>query len=150
MSISKLRHPGNILLAGFGLMLLLMSGLVYLSIKQDIPLVSKQYYEQELVYQQKIDASHNAAAYGTAFHIDLKDDQLQLTLPQKLAQQVTQSKAWFYCPANAEMDRSVTLQPSQNGQYVFRRNEFPGKGYLLKLSFTANGKSYYKEFNLPW
>jgi nitrogen fixation protein FixH len=150
MNTAKFRHPGNILLTGFGLMLLMIGALVYFSVRQDIPLVSKQYYEQELVYQQKIDASSNAAAYGTSFQVIPKDNQLQLLLPPELAQHLENGNAWFYCPASEHMDRKVALQASQNGRYVFDRERFPGKGYLLKLSFTANGTSYYKEFNLPW
>ncbi len=148
MNVKRVSHPGNILLAGFGLMLLMMGVLVFLSVRQDISLVSKQYYEQELIYQQKIDASTNANAYAGAFQVRLQAEQLLLSIPQMLAQHMEAGQAWFYCPANESMDRKITLHASESGQYIFNRSQFPGKGYLLKLSFTASGKSYYKEFNL--
>lgn len=148
MNSKKLSHPGNILLAGFGLMLLMMGILVFLSVKQNVSLVSKQYYEQELIYQQKIEASSNAEAFTGSFQTYRKGDLLLLSLPQTLTQHMEEGQAWFYCPANESMDRKIILRANETGQYTFTYNQFPGKGYLLKLSFKANGKSYYKEFNL--
>ena len=150
MRIKNLSHPGNILLAGFGLMLLMMGVLVYASIRQDIPLVSKQYYEQELVYEQKMEAGSNAAVYSQAFQVQVSGNELVLSLPSELTQQMEDGIAWFYCPSSERMDRKLKLEASANGQYLFNRHQLPGKGYLLKLSFSTNGKQYYKEFNLPW
>lgn len=148
MSTGKMSHPGNILLAGFGLMLLMMGMLVYFSIKQDVPLVSKQYYEQELTYQQKINARENADVYATQFRIQVAGDRFILELPPHLATHIEQGTAYFYCPSNEKMDREMVLKDHKVGHYTFYKSQLPGKAYVLKLSFISLGKSYYKEFTL--
>jgi nitrogen fixation protein FixH len=148
MNYKKLNHPGNILITGFALMLLMMGLLVYLSARQDVSLVSKQYYEQELTYQQQIDARTNADAYPEPFRVQMAAGQVIIELPAPLAQQLDAGTAFFYCPSNDRMDRSMALEASSTGRYVFHRKELPGKNYVLKLSFISAGRSYYKEFNL--
>ena len=56
---SKLTHSGNVIMAGFGIMLLLMSFLVYKCIVQRTDMVSADYYEKELHFQENIDAKAN-------------------------------------------------------------------------------------------
>jgi len=150
MTRNKLTHPGNILLIGFGGLLIMMGVLVYLSIKQDIPMVSKNYYEQELEYQDKLDAMNNADAYDKQFTLTIAENKVLIQLPQALSGSIQQGTAYFYCPANEAMDHTVQLAASGNGLYTFSRSELRAESYIVKLSFVAGEKSYYKEMPLQW
>ena len=46
---NKLTHSGNVIMAGFGIMLLLMSFLVYKCIMQRTDMVSADYYETQVI-----------------------------------------------------------------------------------------------------
>lgn len=148
MSTHKLTHSGNILLIGFGGMLIMMSVLVYLSVKQEIPMVSKNYYEQELVYQQRLDAMNNTNTYDRQFHIAQEDNIINLQLPTELSRNISEGTVYFYCPAQESMDRQVPLPAQADGKYTFDRHNLPGAAYVVKISFRANGRDYYKELKL--
>ncbi len=149
MTTSKKRaftHTGNLLIAGFIGMLIMMSVLIYLCVKQDFSLVSKDYYEQELVYQQKIDATKNAG--DLAISLDKADGTILLHIPDELSSQITNGKVHFYCPANDKLDRVKTISSSADGVYRFEAKDLSNTAYIVKLSFDAKGKSYYKELPL--
>lgn len=146
----KWTHPGNILLAGFGLLLILMAALVYASIKQDIPMVSKHYYEMELQYQDRINAAANAADYNDQFGVSQTEQQVSLQLPPDLASSMQSGSAYFYSPANDQLDKTLALHPNTNGLYSFDKAGLPGRNYRLKVSLTSGGKAFYKEFNINW
>lgn len=148
MSTHKLTHSGNILLIGFGGMLVMMSVLVYLAMKQDVSMVSKNYYEQEMVYQQKLDAIHNTGRYETGFSIITKGEVLLVQVPPDLSQELTEGSIYFYCPSNDKMDYRETLPANDNGAYSFSRALLKGHGYLIKITLKAGGKDYYKELKI--
>jgi len=148
MATGKLTHPGNIVLAGFGFFLLMMSFLVYMSVKQEIPLVSADYYEQELRYQHKLDAMNNANTYDSRFSARYEKDLIVVTLPAVLSRSLQKGTIRFYCPADKSLDREVRLDASEAGIYTFRRSLLSGKTYKVRLSFSADGKDYYKEMTL--
>lgn len=145
MTIRKLTHPGNILLTGFGALLIMMSVLVYFSVKQKIPMVSQNYYEQELKYQDKLNAMNNTNGYDGQFRIQVNADQITLQLPSALSTSLQDGTAYFYCPFNEALDHKEALHASADGQYTFDQKVLQAKRYILKISFTAAGKAYYKE-----
>jgi nitrogen fixation protein FixH len=148
MNISKLTHAGNVLLIGFGALIAMMSVLVYLSVRQPILMVSKDYYEQELQYQDKLNAMNNTSAFSPGFSaVPVKAGFVLLTVPESLGAHITQGTAYFYCPFDDKLDRSMKLLPSDNGQYMLGPLA-EGKRYMLKLSFTSGDKQYYKEINI--
>ena len=148
MSTSKITHSGNVLLAGFGGMLIMMSVLVYLSIKQDIPMVSKNYYEQELVYQDKLDAISNTQNFESAFALSKTSTDVIIQIPEALSKNMTQGTIVFYCPSTDKMDRTETLQPNKTGIYSYPLSALPGKAYVAKITMQSNGVAYYKELKL--
>lgn len=148
MTIRKLTHPGNILLLGFGAMLILMSLLVYMTMRQHIPMVSKDYYEQELRYQHKLDAIGNTRDYGSQFAAYTHGTYVELQLPPALSAAMEQGTVHFYCPADETQDRKEQLTASPDGVYTFNRSLLPGKRYIVKVSFTSGGKAYYQEIPL--
>ena len=148
MSFRKLTHSGNILLAGFGGMLMMMTILVYLAVKQDIPMVSKNYYEQELVYQQKLDAIRNTEAYDAGFSVLTTGNQVTVQIPPALAEKLTGGSVYFYCPAKEQQDRRVTLVAGQTGTYSFPVDIKPGLAYQVQIAFRSGNTDYYKELKL--
>ncbi len=145
-SKKAITHPGNILLAGFAAMILMMAILVYLCVRQDLPLVSKNYYEQELVYQHQIDATANAIALDIRV---VKDAQyIRLSIPREISRHIRNGSVYFYYPANEKMDQVTPIEASPQGIYLFDRHLLPGDSYTVKISFEMGGKSFYKELQL--
>ena len=132
---------GNRLVFVFIGFALLIGTLVYKAMNTKYELVSKDYYNDELRYQEQIDGMNNAARAGDII-LRQQDHSLQLSLPDTLAERSITAEAWFYCKTDAVKDKRLQID-IQNGQYVFEKAGFAKDNYELKLQFTAAGKKYY-------
>lgn len=126
----------------------MMSVLVYLSMKQDVSMVSNNYYEQELVYQHKLDAMNNTNHYDNLFSLTSRGSHVALQIPAALSKNLIEGSVYFYCPSNEDHDYKKSLRASSTGTYLFHKNILKGSGYIVKVSFHSDGKDYYKELKL--
>jgi hypothetical protein len=132
---------GNKLVIVFIAFVGLIATLVYRSVTTKFDLVTKDYYKDELRYQDKIDGAANAVAAG---NIQLKQDAatLVIQLPASLQDKIAEGDAWFYCKTNAAKDIRVPVK-IEGGFYSIDRSVFAKDSYELKLQLTAEGKKYY-------
>lgn len=130
-------------------MLVLMSLLVYRSATQKVSMVSKNYYEQELHYQQQLDAMNNTRLLDHEFSLSAGTDSIRLQLPRSISQALTSGQLHFYCPADDKADVLLPVSSSADGRYSFSRSMLKGRGYILKMDLNAGGTAYYKEIKIP-
>lgn len=135
MSIGKWIVVVFILFAGF------IGTLVTICVKQDISLVSKEYYKEELAYQQQISRLNNTAALKNKPEVIVTPDFIQLTFDS--AYTITQGELKLFCPSDAKMDRTFTLTDNKSATWPLT-NMKPGM-YRVKLSWSMNEKEYYQE-----
>ena len=114
---------GHKLLLAFILFGILIFYMVYQSMNQNFELVSKDYYQKELDYQQVIDATNNANKLGSKISIYQKGNTVYLQLPAEMANQAVSGKAYFYCPADSKKDRTISLAPDTNGMQEINLNK---------------------------
>lgn len=138
-------HGGNIVLVGFGCMVIFMSYLVYQCTQHPSSMISDHYYEKEMLYQQTINASGNAASYH--FSATAKKDTLYVGIPQELAANLSSGSAYLYCASESAQDKQFTLTPGKS-DYSFDIRSQKKKPYILRLSLASGGKEYYKELTL--
>lgn len=119
----------------------LMGTLVFKAVNTKFELVSKDYYKDELRYQEKIDGTANAAVAGQ-IKLTQNASSIILQLPEALSTLIAEADAWFYCKTNAAKDQRFKIQ-IENGRYVFDKAKFMSDSYELKLQLTAGGKQYY-------
>ncbi|MCD6011831.1 MAG: hypothetical protein K0Q79_1693 [Flavipsychrobacter sp.] len=118
--------------------------LVVASSRQKIDLVSADYYKQEIGYQKVIDASRNHAALTAPVNIHANSDAVIFEFPSELNDKVVTADIDFYSPINKEWDRNFNVTTSNN-RVVINRDKLEHKNYVIKLGFSAEGKSYYQE-----
>jgi len=135
---------GNKLVVVFILFALLMGTLVYKAVNTKFELVSKDYYKDELRYQEKLDGAANAANAGNII-ISQDAEAIYLKLPETI-QGNARADAWFYCKTNAAHDQRFRVN-IEKGNYIFDRSKFAKDDYELKLQFTVEGKQYY--YSIP-
>ena len=136
---------GNKLVLVFVAFVALMATLVYKAVNTKFELVTKDYYKEELRYQDKIDGAANAKSAG---EIKLMQDDATITieLPASLQSSVAEGEAWFYCKTDAVKDKRMPVK-IEDGVYSFDRSSFAKGSYQLKLQLTSEGKQYYyKEY----
>ena len=140
--VNKLTHSGNLIIAGFFLMLLFMSFLVYKCIQQPTDMVSANYYEKELNFQDNIEARQNGEAYQ--FGVDIKDGGVELKIPAQLAAGMKDATISFYCAADSRQDKVLKLAAG-TGVFNISTKGWKHMSYIAKISFVSSGKTYYKE-----
>jgi hypothetical protein len=119
----------------------LMFTLVYKATHTRYELVSKDYYSEELRYQDKIDGMNNAAEAGDIV-LSRQDHTLQIVLPDTLRNLSDTAEAWFYCKTEAASDRKLMTRFS-SGEATIDIGNFPAASYEMRLQFSSGQKKYY-------
>jgi hypothetical protein len=136
---------GNKLLLTFVLFALLMSYLVYRSVHTDFDLVTKDYYKDELAYQQVIDGTNRANLLNGKISLSQQDKQILLHMPADMKGKTISGEVFFYCAADARRDKKFELKPDAGGnQQIDAMGIIPG-AYSVKISWDAGGLRYYSE-----
>lgn len=127
---------------GFGTM---MSFMVYRCMKVPVNLVSKEYYRDEIAFQEVIDSRAKTNALGSKIKLSETKNAIGLTLPDEMKQQKVEGKILLYYPANARYDRQFVLQTDSAAfQSLSKETLVPGK-YVIKISWKSAGINYYSE-----
>jgi hypothetical protein len=122
----------------------LMGTLVYNCMKQNFELVSKDYYNDELKYQDKIDGTNNANKLS-AVSFSQTAGEIKIKLPEELNGSVTSAEAWFYCATDSKNDRRIKLDVNDKGLMTVEKTKLASTNYLVKLNWQVGDKKYYNE-----
>ncbi len=118
--------------------------LVFQSSRQRVDLVSDEYYEEEIGYQQRIDESKRAEALSEKPKLLLAENSLSVRLPAEFEGRDVDVKAHLYCPADSRND--IRLETSTDRREI--RIDWKGERrglHILKLKWSSGGVSYYSE-----
>ena len=114
-----------------------MGYLVYRASGTHFDLVSKEYYKDELRYQDKIDGFRNAAAMEA---VQLKVDStgiLQIRFPEQMKGKPVQGSLWLYCKTDAGKDLHIPLAEDTTGMRVINVSGKASGKYLAKLHWEV-------------
>ncbi|MDB5191011.1 MAG: hypothetical protein JWQ96_574 [Segetibacter sp.] len=135
---------GNKLVFVFIAFAALMGTLVYKCMQQNFELVSKDYYNEELRYQDKIDGTNNANKLSNV-KVDYSGDELHIHLPKELNGLALTGDALFYCATNSKFDRKLPLQVNDEGLMNVGLRILAKTNYILKISWQVGNEQYYNE-----
>lgn len=139
---------GNRLIAVFIFFAAGMSLLVYKALTTNYELVDKDYYKQELRYQQIIDGKNEAGNLSTSVEFIRDDQGMTLQLPPEMKAATPTGTIFFYCANNSKKDRKFSLNTDSSGQQFFIAGTIPPGSYVAKISWNAGSKNYYAEKNI--
>lgn len=136
---------GYRIVVAFGLGVAFILFLVWKTMQVDIEMVESNYYEKEMAFNGKLEATANAKALSTKISVEKQDQQILLTIDSTTAAAITKAEVHFYNPASEKSDKKFIIQASNNGLYYFSAASFNKGKYIAKVSFTSAGKNYYTE-----
>ena len=128
---------GRTLILVFVVFAAFMGYLVYRASGTHFDLVSKEYYKDELRYQDKIDGFRNAAALDA---VQMRVDSvgiLQIRFPEQLKGKTFQGLLWLYCKTDAGKDLHIPLAEDTTGMRVINVSGRPSGKYLAKLHWEV-------------
>lgn len=139
---------GNKLLLTFIVFGIGMFYLVYRSMRTNYDLVEKDYYNQELRYQQKIDATNRTNALQSSLVLEQTEQGVHVQLPFEMKNKTLNGDIWFYCAYDAGKDKKISLRPDSNARQLIPLQELEPGNYTVKLNWTESGQTYYAEKTL--
>jgi len=123
----------------------MMSYMVYRCMQTPVDLVTREYYKDELSYQDVIDAKKRTAGLAGAVHFQQDENGILISLPAEMRRQNVTGSLQFYCPNNVSKDRQFLLQTdSAASQHIEAGLVSPGH-YTLRIKWTGNGVQYMDE-----
>ena len=125
----------------FSLFGLFIGGMVVRSFQETIDLVSEDYYQQELGYQQQIDKMANSQALRVPLTFAQQPQQLVIQFPNDGAQGEIQ----LFRPSDARDDRTISIAlDSQQRQIITTEGLVKGH-YKVKVDWISNDVAYFTE-----
>jgi hypothetical protein len=134
---------GKSIVLAFMLFAVFIGVLVTVCVRQDVSLVSKDYYNEELDYQAQIDRARNTDQLSRKPEIDLVEGKaLRVAFDFN---HVEEGKLVLYSPADITEDRTFKLGPTGSPFQTFSLGTLKKGNYKVKMMWTSNGKEFYFE-----
>lgn len=139
---------GNKIFLAFMAFLMFLGVLVYKSFQSQVQLVSPDYYQQEIAFQEQIDKIKNEKALEKSVSIthNWELDEFRIIFPLEMI--VETGKLDLYRPSDASMDRSWDLQLDQEHTHKVSTQSLASGLWMVQIEWQDQSKSYYKELNI--
>ena len=136
-------HAGKWIVIAFVFFTGFIATLVTVCVRQDISLVSKDYYQQELKHQEKMEKVHNAKSLPQVPRFEARDGAVTLIFPDRA--RLEQGTLRLMRPSDPALDQvfEVTRSGEVNERFALTRWS-PGL-YRATLEWTMDGKAYFVE-----
>lgn len=129
----------------YGSFVAMMVTLVVMSAKQDIPMVTEDYYEKDLQYESHMVRVSNSANLekDVAVVYNQKTQQITVTFPQEM----TDLKGEILCfrPSQEGLDFTLNLDEMKENTITFGTSEMLKGRWKVKIEWEGDGEIYYKE-----
>lgn len=119
--------------------------LVVLCYGQKVELVSKDYYKQELQYQDRIDAINNANSATQTISHSVEGNIITLNASPEFMQSGFKGTINFFRPSDSSKDFNTELKFDADGKQVIAGDQLEKGLYKMQLSWQSGGKNYFKE-----
>jgi FixH len=137
---------------GIILVFLLFAGgiffLVYKTTQKKSEMVTDNYYQQELVYQQVIDGKRNAQKLSALPKITVQPEYVEVLFPVEAQPSGVTGDLYFYRASDKQKDLTALLSLDPSRRQFIPRNEFSTGSYMVKITWQSGDQSYYSEQNL--
>jgi hypothetical protein len=108
-------------------------------------MVSENYYEQELTYQNQIDGTVRAQKSGAAIASDSASGNVVITMPPAQLAQNFSGTIELYRPSDSKLDRTLKLSPRADGTQTLDNSKLAAGLWLVRVKWSAAGEDYYLE-----
>ncbi len=112
---------------------------------QDVSLVSDNYYEKSLSYQNEIDKQSRTNSLDEQVKINFNGDIINILFPVEYLNENISGEIYFYRPSDSKLDFKMPLDLSEEGNQMILVKDFEKGFWRVKLNWTMDGNGYYNE-----
>lgn len=117
--------------------------MVYKSMTKNIDLVSQNYYEKELKYQEQINKINNTNSLQEGLIIEYNGNQIIINYPAD--KNNISGEISFYKPSDAKDDFKVNVEPGSDMKQVFITEKLTKGLWKVQVNWVMDGKDYFNE-----
>lgn len=119
--------------------------MVYTSMTKDTELVTKNYYEKELKYQEQIDKINNSNELNKNLRIEAKDNMLVIIFPNDELSKNISGEVSFYRPSDAKSDFTIPVEVNGKREQAIATDRLQKGLWKVMVNWNNGGVNYYKE-----
>ncbi|UCS93013.1 FixH family protein [Echinicola marina] len=136
---------GNSIVLVFVVFAAIVFTMVGICIKQDdIHLVTENYYEAEIKYQEQIEKVSNAALLSEkVMDYDPSEKELNIHLDDGV-----KGTVWLFRPSDARLDQEFNFEIDQSEEKKISLNKLEQGYWKVKIAWTNAGKEYFEELKI--
>lgn len=135
-------HKLTLAFIAFAALMMLM---VYKTTQANFELVSKEYYKDELAYQQVIDGTNLANKLSSLIQIQQQNELISVQFPQEMKMKKAEGTIYFYCPSDAAKDRKLNISLNEEAVHFISTHTILPGNYIVKINWQAVKQNYYNE-----
>ena len=134
---------GNWIIVAFVLFAIFVATLVTICVNTEISLVTRDYYEEELAYQQQLDRKQNASRLQVLPEIVINGANLEVHYAN--LNSISSGVLTLFRPSDASLDHEFLLLPSGEDIQRFPLSRQDKGLYKARMQWVMDGKEYYIE-----
>lgn len=119
---------------------------VYKAMNQEVGLVSKDYYQQEIKYQDRIESVRRTQALGDVMlNYSENGKTLLLQMPATYQGMTLNGTVTLFRPSNDQLDKEIPLQLGRDYSQILDVNGLESGLWKVRVSFSDGEAAYYSE-----
>jgi len=130
---------------GFSLFAAGIIAMVSVSMTKNIDLVSDNYYEKGIKYQDQIDMNKNSAEFSDKIKTEIKDSGLLIEYSEDLMKDNFSGEIKFYRSSDAKKDFKVNIETDEKGIQLIPVMNLDKGLWKVQFSFRKDNKNYFLE-----
>jgi hypothetical protein len=134
---------GKSIVVAFLLFALFIGVLVTVCLREDVSLVSPDYYTDELAFQSQIDRLNNTQQLAEKPAVSLSENFVEVNY--KYLPLLERGELTLFRPSDMRFDKKFVFQVTSDSVQRFDIGTLPLGMYKARILWTMNGKEYYME-----
>ncbi len=119
--------------------------LTVIFMNQRVDLVTNNYYEKTLTYQDQIDTYKRTAVLKERVSFNYADNRIKLSFPDSFLEQVNNGKLYFYRPSDSRKDFTVPIKLNKKGSQTVNTARIDKGYWKVEIQWTMNNQNYLME-----
>ncbi|MCK9426856.1 MAG: FixH family protein [Ignavibacteriaceae bacterium] len=119
--------------------------IIIFAFSEKVDLVTPNYYEKELKYQDEIDAQQKTLQLGENVSVEYQSQVLSLQLPKKFYGKEISGNILLYRPSDSLKDVKIILQPDSSGKQIVSVKELIKGMWKVQIKWSFENISYSDE-----
>ena len=131
----------GIILAYTGFIVLVLT-IVGITITKDVDLVTPNYYEKEIKYQEDIDKINNTGRLKEQVVFEVSGSSLNVNFPSPVSSPVIKGEVNFYRPSDSKKDFKVQIETDKDFRQSFDISKIEKGLWKVKVNWNMDGTDY--------